>query len=378
MGSFDKHIEKFFNLLAIVSILTLSPNFSYADGYYEDSSDNTQDAFILDTPAALALTQDHSPRFQAKREITPNDQELSLAEKEQELLKKMAEAGKEDLDKKIEITKKKSAQEAELQIREEESDRKKIINKAERDFDIQGFDEKDLEQIPEIEQGEAALTQKPREDKSLSRETDLVEKNLKVQRELTAAYEKLSDLTQKLDEAKRQLLLAETQVERLTKIIDSKGLSRNQEDSPLAKMNKRQTEQQIESQRNTYRADESNRGQNTKNIYEEWKPRENIPQKIQSNSSTPIVTIIDNRTALRTAASDDSSVVSYLPQGTKLPVVGRQGTWLRVIDPNGVLAWIPATAVGSSKTNSTSGSNTNPYRPSDSEEKAMDLLRRSR
>ena len=329
----------------------------------QDSSPRVKDGFILETPDASAVMIDEKTRFQPnqeklaeeetynqinqKQKIAQNNYadptELKLAEQERELLKKLESESPEGpqrariIDTKEELSNKEPSQGA-VGLNENK------IETFNDEFDVQPV------------------------ERTVSEEKykTLEENNLKLQKELSLSSKKNLDLTKKLDETKRQLMLAETQVERLSKIIETRNTEINSRLGSFATAGSRENDTNSNSrmlqnseliekkkaipERVSKSNETTSEGDSLTDFekFDESDPtyKVGVPKNTQSNTLTPILTVKVQRAYLRLSPSDESSIVMDLEAGTKVTAEKKQGQWYQVISPNGVRAWIKAEHVG--------------------------------
>lgn len=122
---------------------------------------------------------------------------------------------------------------------------------------------------------------------------------------LQAADKRIGDLLKELDAARRRLVIAETEVERLSSIIEGR------------------------SGRSVGAASPENRSQAS--AAQIQKPL--VPEM-------PIATVTVNKANLRTGPGLDNSPLMTVSRGTRLAIETRQGDWYRVITPTGARAWV--------------------------------------
>jgi len=77
------------------------------------------------------------------------------------------------------------------------------------------------------------------------------------------------------------------------------------------------------------------------------KPLSDIEPMIgeKATKDIPIATVIAPQVSLKLGPSIQSSTLTQVTEGMKLPVEGSQGSWYRVVSPSGARAWIPAHSV---------------------------------
>lgn len=158
------------------------------------------------------------------------------------------------------------------------------------------------------------------QSKSLS---TLQNSNLELKRQAEAAQRRSGSMAQELEETRNRLIIAETEVERLSKVIED-----------LNKHNlNRLTGQPVQALvRQPVRS----------------RPAP-VVQAVQAPSSAaddmPIATVVAEKAYLRTGPGKDNSPLMTVPQGTRLAVETRNGEWYRVVAPTGIRAWVAADVV---------------------------------
>lgn len=146
------------------------------------------------------------------------------------------------------------------------------------------------------------------------------EKNA-LERKLGGNSSKVERLVNELTETKSKLMLAETEVERLSQLLNQytkEGLSH------YAKINLKDSSPAP------------------------------APKKIAAKVSEPqrviepdmlVATVMSDKAFLRTGPGKDNSPLMTVKKGTRLAVETRDGAWLRVIAPTGTRAWVDTEVV---------------------------------
>jgi uncharacterized protein YgiM (DUF1202 family) len=157
-------------------------------------------------------------------------------------------------------------------------------------------------------------------------------------------------------------MVAETQIERLSSIIDARnGRSTSESYKPSAKR-------------------EYSRAPSLVEVSAPQGAPLNVARSVQAEAELPIATVVTDKVSLRTGPDKRSQSLTALTKGTQLPVETRQGEWYRVITPTGSRGWVAAAgiafgdhgtvpAVGSTKRNPA------PRVDVDAEEKAFELIK---
>jgi hypothetical protein len=155
---------------------------------------------------------------------------------------------------------------------------------------------------------------------------DGAEKNLLMQ-ELQQSKDRIAALTAELDETRSRLMVAETQVERLSSVLENKA-SRD--------INVYTGKQTFPAQQPV----QKERGPATSPANEAP-----VAPRILSDSDTPLATVIVEKATLRTGPGKLSTPLMSVSYGTRLAVETREGEWFRVISPTGARAWIEGGAI---------------------------------
>ena len=139
--------------------------------------------------------------------------------------------------------------------------------------------------------------------------------NAGLRRELNASQYRLNQLRRELDETRNRLIIAETEVERLSKIIEERN------SSTLAR----------------YGA-----GPRPTPVRQYQAPP---AQQEKMSGDMAIATVVADKAHLRTGPGKDNSPLMAVSRGTRLAVETRRGAWYRVIAPTGARAWVSADVV---------------------------------
>ena len=141
----------------------------------------------------------------------------------------------------------------------------------------------------------------------------LIQRNAQVEKELKDANERANALAKELDETRNRLMIAETQVERLSVIIESRGLSKSS-------------------------------GTGSQSIARSAPQRRNVEDE-NLPDDTQVATVIADKVHLRAGPSKENSPLMAVTKGTRLTVEMRNGDWYRVVAPTGRRAWISADVI---------------------------------
>ena len=136
--------------------------------------------------------------------------------------------------------------------------------------------------------------------------------------ELASARAKIAKLSADLEEARNRLMISETEVERLSSLLQDRGRGGAKSSAP------------------SERASLSSSG---------MRVREPGEIQAKADSDMPIATVIAEKVQLRTGPGKNNSPLMTVSQGTRLAVETRSGEWYRVIAPTGARAWVSSDVV---------------------------------
>jgi hypothetical protein len=159
----------------------------------------------------------------------------------------------------------------------------------------------------------------------------LEEANKSVSAELESATQRIALLEQQLDESRSQLSMAETEVSRLSGVLDSKArasLGKYNVPIPAAPKsvpgNRAVAARQIPGHLNAPAVD---------------------VRPPAADADLQVATISVDKADLRLGPGRNHSPLMTLGRGSRLMVEARQGEWYRVFAPNGERAWVAASLV---------------------------------
>jgi Bacterial SH3 domain len=178
-----------------------------------------------------------------------------------------------------------------------------------------------------------------------------VHQELPESRSCEAQARQIKKLQAGLSDAKLRLAIAETQVERLSSLLQN-----SQKDQPLYKdplppkssnvpSTVSETSDEVES---SSREPFSSSGQKLREAP--------ITPKLENRDAVPIATVTAIQVNLRAAPQRGSGIIATVPQGTRLIVEKQNGSWYRIISPTGLRAWVQSSVVSLSS----------PFRPAES------------
>lgn len=160
-----------------------------------------------------------------------------------------------------------------------------------------------------------------------------------------------SQAVRELNETKARLMLAETQVERLSSIIEARN------DCTISQLT----------------------GETRQRPIQAATSRLPVVPKVESSAEMPIATVVKKKVYLRTGPGKNNSPLMAVSEGTRLAVETMQGEWYRVITPTGARAWVAAESIafGNGGKIAPARSTSAPSATEQSEEdKAFELLKR--
>ena len=143
---------------------------------------------------------------------------------------------------------------------------------------------------------------------------------------LNKSNPKLQRVVRELNDTKRKLMRAETEVARLSSLIATHVKASI---SPF-KNEKSHTPRMVPALEN-------------KPITSE--PRVRRPSRTEIANDMPIANVLVNKAYLRTGPGKDNSPLMAVKKGTRLAVETRKGGWYRVVSPTGTRAWIASELV---------------------------------
>jgi hypothetical protein len=195
----------------------------------------------------------------------------------------------------------------------------------------------------------------------------------KLTQKFADAQAEIIRLKRELQASKNRLMIAETEVERLSSIVEVRNkasLARYVPESSKqapAPTNRRPAPQKA--------AIKNQEQKNSRTVIvrtaEPNRAAESTPDDM------PIATVIADKANLRTGPGEDNSPIITVAKGTRLAVETREGKWFRVTSPTGTRAWVSSDVVAfnvSDKNSSLSTVRVKGYDP-EAAEKAFGLQR---
>ncbi len=187
--------------------------------------------------------------------------------------------------------------------------------------------------VENVSQGETALAKVTSLSKELgARDSEIsnVRQELSTaQRKAISAEARAATLAKQVESLRAKLMVAETEVERLSRTIEI----RNKQVIQQANANSAFVKPASSSV--NARAAMQNHGQTVvreRVIVKEGKAAEDLP----------VVVVTSDKANLRTGPGQDNSSLMAVTKGNRLVVETKQGGWFRVFTPNGVRAWVSA------------------------------------
>jgi hypothetical protein len=213
---------------------------------------------------------------------------------------------------------------------------------------------------PKVEQpkAEQASLKKP----LVSGEVEILKNsNSNLRRELQTAQSRIEELERSLDQARSQLALTETELNRLSTRLDTKNrASLGKYNLPIAN--------------NQGGSNQGNGIAGGANISESLRQRAPVSdvKPPAANTEMPVATVAVDKADLRLGPGKNHSALMAVPRGSRLVVETRQGEWYRVFAPSGERAWIQAGMVlfgdGASLLNDGTAARVKGFNPNDEEE----------
>ncbi len=194
---------------------------------------------------------------------------------------------------------------------------------------------------PEALAAKAELRKKSQELASISKAKGESDTKLK------DAHSKIADLLKELEETRNRLMIAETQVDRLARIVDQQSQSKaGQSGAATSKQTK---------------ASGASRPS----------------AEPQSAGDMPVATVVVDKANLRAGPGPQHSVLMEVGKGSRLAVEDRLKDWYRVTTPTGTRAWVSSDVIAFGPDYQSSPTQTVKIRGFDAslEDKAFELIR---
>lgn len=242
----------------------------------------------------------------------------------------------------------------------------KVILKEESQTTLEKDSFSDITAQNDIKKDEATMPQKtikspfPQRDINVVVNTPSQNVNncIKENKQLEIANQKIQELSRELENKKRQLILVETEVERLSEVIEKRNRAQLTGGTTSNTVNQAPSNQHIQKQV----------------IIPARKPYDDLEAE---KADMPIAVVIVNKANLRAGPSLKDSPLLEVSKGTRLVVETRQGSWYRVMAPNGKRAWVSSDVVNFGATSSARPSFTTRIKgySQDAEDRTESILR---
>ncbi|MCB0335890.1 MAG: SH3 domain-containing protein, partial [Bdellovibrionales bacterium] len=157
-----------------------------------------------------------------------------------------------------------------------------------------------------------------------------------LEKKLAAKEKSLENLQKQLRRTRDQLMVAETEIERLSLIIDESNKRQMDKIAPgraSLKPAVQQTAPQLPSK------------QAEPDLQDSTSHASRIIPAKKVTSDMPIITVIADKVNLRTGPGKNNSPLMQVAKGTRLAVETRVGDWFRIITPTGSRAWVSSDVI---------------------------------
>lgn len=198
----------------------------------------------------------------------------------------------------------------------------------------------------------------------------------KLSQKFADAQAEIIRLKRELQASKNRLMIAETEVERLSSIVEVRNKASLARYVPeTSKEAPTSTNRRPAPQKSALKNQEQ---KNSRTVIvrsaEPSRAAEAAPDDM------PIATVIADKANLRTGPGEDNSPIITVAKGTRLAVETREGKWFRVTSPTGTRAWVSSDVVAFNVSNKNSSLSTVRVKGYDPEaaEKAFNLQRSRR
>ena len=189
----------------------------------------------------------------------------------------------------------------------------------EGEAEVQFVSQRNKGDLDDLKQVDPADLQAKEKAEGQERNVDRMQKqNAELRQQLDTARKSARELAKELEETRNRLIIAETQVERLSSVIEERNKS------SLARYSPPQQKQLSSAQQSATRS---------------YQPARQQPAE-KAADEMPVATVVADKAYLRTGPGKDNSPLMSISKGTRLAIETRQGEWYRVISPTGTRAWI--------------------------------------
>lgn len=174
-------------------------------------------------------------------------------------------------------------------------------------------------------------------DRSAETLSALNRTNSDLRRQLELAQRKIRDASHELAETRNRLIIAETEVERLSSVIQERNRT------SLTRLGGGALSGSQTAPAREYRA-QSNASANASagRVLSQSRPP---TQAVKATSDMLIGTVTAQKAYLRTGPGKNNSPLMSVSQGMRLAIETRTGEWYRVITPTGARAWVSSDVI---------------------------------
>lgn len=165
--------------------------------------------------------------------------------------------------------------------------------------------------------------------------------NNKLRTEIRSEKSRYRALQQQLEQEQNQLMIAETEVDRLSALLRGRGIS-------LPSAGSTDVRPAVEPLGNTPASGgtrrEAPRAAPRQELNAQPRGAAALAAKSAPQQSTEMLvgTVVSDKANLRAGPGKDNSPLMAVARGTRLAIETRSGEWFRVIAPNGARAWVSA------------------------------------
>ncbi len=295
-----------------------------------------EDADLASLKAELAANSDQSS---GAKSASIETSEAQMERQNKELLDQEAA-----LLKKISIDQSSPATEAKASVKLDSESKTTTIKASDDETVDFGEPSSDsIQKSPETKEARLAL---PNPDIS-----KLESDNSSLRRRLNSTESQLASLRKELDKVKGQRMLAETEVERLSRVLEERDRAGLVSSRILSSNSSNSSSTNIAS-----RAKLGTRS--LSHTKEERFTEPAQPERVQTgdNKSSALVTtrpvedvqvatVVSPKAYLRTGPGTENSPLMAVTEGTRLVVETRRGGWYRVVSPTGTRAWVASSVL---------------------------------
>jgi hypothetical protein len=154
-----------------------------------------------------------------------------------------------------------------------------------------------------------------------------------LQSRVSSSEVRIRQLMTELQQTREELLLAETEVERLSRIIEARNIE-----------NVRKLRNPTAEARAVLTSHQNPQPTRVTGVSAPT-PASRVVERPKEEQALPIATVLVDKANLRTGPGLNNSVLLTVSKGSRLVVEKRQGEWYRVIAPTGERAWLSGAVV---------------------------------